>query len=1123
MGATGEVGATGDVGATGEVGATGPEGATGANGFDGATGATGADALWNFTGAYNIGASYAVGDVATYEGETWYRIDANGGTVGNTPAEGTFWTKIAEKGAAGANGFDGATGATGEIGATGSSANLGNLYIIDETIHGQNNDQDIYITPAGTGVVQVPSLSVPTGNVGTGTNQVVYTLANANIRTIPSFSVTNVDVINEGDYGIPHAVTAPYTVFQLEATPTPALQEGDAVTGPGIPYPSYIAAIGTGTDANVIITNQTLQGLPVPPPESGTQLLFARANTNASLNISTLTNTDIILNPGIGGFVVTSKDVIPTFDNVQHLGSPLRRWKDLFLSAGSLYLLDNSTGIDTTLGADGGNLIVGGAVGLTVGAFTFYGNTLALKYPEQNITVGTQQATGYVQFYRPLKVVDQNNIDRFDVDRGGLTTIRTQSLGVTESAFSVIGSSTGNVQPRNFGNTLVQLTGMDNQPARISMDAFGIAAGQNAYGLIASRSARGTVDAPETTQRGDTLMRLTAQGWTGNGLYAGSIIRTNFEAAETFTSNTATGTRLHVQATPTGSNVIQTSATFYANGMVLGKGGAVSTGITFNDDTFQDTAYVPGQNVNSLNIGVGFQQSGLFQGAVNIDAAGVLTVVGTPDQITVANIAQNLTLSLPQSINTNSSPVFGNLTVTGNLYVTGNVFSGAPVVTEGINLYLGNSFTTSEGINTGGIVLGNILSGSSRTFLYKYPKDVWDTNGAGLQTIQLYANSAVITGDLFSNGAAHFGGDFMITNWPNAELQVDSNLNDFSQIISQNHSSGTGASTDFVATNDTLDGSRYINFGINSSTYNNPLYSIGGANSGYLYTAGGNLTIGTQTAGNVILFHTGNTTMNNWRANINDNGLVVRNMITSLDGITASANVIAPAFVGSGRYLTDLYSNANVASYLTTSSIIIGINANTTAANTRINTIDANVGNISIYTNSLVANAAFQATQINTFNANVGAFHAYANTALGSLATGANANTAAYLTTATINTTGNITAGNVIATAHYGNVVGKATQLATAGTTAIGTFLAGRLSAATGSVPKNSVATVTYTITGLTTNHKIIITPGTAMPDRQFHVTAAWASATNTVSIQYANNTNGAISVTLDINYFAFV
>ena len=84
-------------------------------------------------------------------------------------------------------------------------------------------------------------------------------------------------------------------------------------------------------------------------------------------------------------------------------------------------------------------------------------------------------------------------------------------------------------------------------------------------------------------------------------------------------------------------------------------------------------------------------------------------------------------------------------------------------------------------------------------------------------------------------------------------------------------------------------------------------------------------------------------------------------------------------------------------------------------------------------------------------------------------------------------------------------------------------ILAGTLSAATGNIGKNSIATVTYTITGLTTSHKIIITPGTDMPDRQFAVTAAYASALNTVSIQYANNSGGAISVTLNINYFAFV
>jgi hypothetical protein len=122
---TGPTGPTGDTGATGPTGAastvTGPTGAageTGPTGAAGETGPTGAAALWNFTGAYSAGASYAVGDVATYEGQTWYRVGANGGNVGDTPSPG-FWTLLAAEGATGDTGPTGPAGETGPTGATG--------------------------------------------------------------------------------------------------------------------------------------------------------------------------------------------------------------------------------------------------------------------------------------------------------------------------------------------------------------------------------------------------------------------------------------------------------------------------------------------------------------------------------------------------------------------------------------------------------------------------------------------------------------------------------------------------------------------------------------------------------------------------------------------------------------------------------------------------------------------------------------------------------------------------------------------------------------------------------------------------------------------------------------------
>jgi len=115
--------------------------------LDGAPGTPGADALWNFTGAYGSGTAYAIGDVATYGGETWYRLNANGGTVGNTPVEGIFWTKIAEKGADGSPGADGADGSSAYQGlnvtASGSSG-----FLFDQ--YGATVNPEIYVTSGQT-------------------------------------------------------------------------------------------------------------------------------------------------------------------------------------------------------------------------------------------------------------------------------------------------------------------------------------------------------------------------------------------------------------------------------------------------------------------------------------------------------------------------------------------------------------------------------------------------------------------------------------------------------------------------------------------------------------------------------------------------------------------------------------------------------------------------------------------------------------------------------------------------------------------------------------------------------------------------------------------------------------
>jgi hypothetical protein len=54
---------------------------------------------------------------------------------------------------------------------------LGNLYIIDETIYGRNIDQDIVLSPAGNAYIDVPRLKVAVGSMIQGQAQVAPVIA----------------------------------------------------------------------------------------------------------------------------------------------------------------------------------------------------------------------------------------------------------------------------------------------------------------------------------------------------------------------------------------------------------------------------------------------------------------------------------------------------------------------------------------------------------------------------------------------------------------------------------------------------------------------------------------------------------------------------------------------------------------------------------------------------------------------------------------------------------------------------------------------------------------------------------------------------------------------------------
>ncbi len=105
-----------------------------------------------------------------------------------------------------------------------------------------------------------------------------------------------------------------------------------------------------------------------------------------------------------------------------------------------------------------------------------------------------------------------------------------------------------------------------------------------------------------------------------------------------------------------------------------------------------------------------------------------------------------------------------------------------------------------------------------------------------------------------------------------------------------------------------------------------------------------------------------------------------------------------------------------------------------------------------------------------------------------------------------------------------GNVTGNAdTATTSTNLAAASDILAGSISIDPASVTKSTASTQTFTLTGLTTSHKVVITPGTSLP-YGLVIASAWASALNTISVEFHNYSNANIDQGLiSVQYFAWI
>lgn len=347
----------------------------------------------------------------------------------------------------------------------------------------------------------------------------------------------------------------------------------------------------------------------------------------------------------------------------------------------------------------------------------------------------------------------------------------------------------------------------------------------------------------------------------------------------------------------------------YSGGKVFVSGAASAAGSTADAINLSGQLALTGTNLYNLITGAsGWLLSqpqvnlaggtGLLLNTIyydNITGLRVLTISGAPLDSNAITLFFNVTgitatLGFPTGFRIGSSgPVTGLLFSSGNQAITFTRSNGQWLIDDTsapLNISTTRPPTVLDSI-TGGYDIGSRWVNSTNRTLYEC---VDATPGAAVWSLlnSFSGFSTSTSGQIiFNSGNAGLYGDSNL-KWdsitPTLNINQTATLSDNPiaiggsginiQLNVQNRSPLISASSDIVATTSVgNDISGYINLGINSPNYSQAAYNITNSGDGYLYTAGGDLVIGTQNPRTVVKFHTTGTTAINLRATIDESGI----------------------------------------------------------------------------------------------------------------------------------------------------------------------------------------------------------------------------------------------------------
>lgn len=498
--------------------------------------------------------------------------------------------------------------------------------------------------------------------------------------------------------------------------------------------------------------------------------------------------------------------------------------------------------------------------------------------------------------------------------------------------------------------------------------------------------------------------------------------------------------------------------------------------IKFNDGLIQDTATIS-YITNSGHITGAYVFAGQRRG---LDLTSDATPLNTPNTIVSRGNGGDTAVGNITASTINTTVIGGNNSIAGSMVVYGNLQVLGTTTTVSANLLVvdtkviivANSVTSGTQADSAGIQIGNAIVFAD--FLYDDYQQAWRSNVGLVPKIDETGNVGSDTRrwHTIHSKYGHFYKALYVGPEPanniNALAQFTGNVNDYAEVYAQNINSGNVASTDYIATADNGSGStNYIDLGINSSTYDNPDYSISSANDGYLYVNGGDLSLGTQTSGKDVVFHTDGTLSENEAGRIHlgrwllggavDDGT---NRLQIGDGVRIVGNVNA-GNVNAGN--VNAFNITSIATSVTTANTAMkGYVDSQDTAITNAWTANAGVqaGQIaSTNTAITTANTAMkgyvdaantiQSGQISSIQSNVTILQGQISSSYG------NANVAAYLPTYTGNiSANNITVSHRITGGLFAGDGGLLTNIQIASSQIIGTW--------TPTVAFSSGGTVTY-------------------------------------------------------------